>query len=357
MPIKIRNIFFLTRTELYTGLVILVVTLAAVAGSRLSRLYNTRSVYSEQSVELYFNDKFDLKRLAQVLSDSGVVDDRGEMMWAGRLLGWRSFHPGHYEIEGGYSYDVFLSKLARGIQDPVRVTIVPGSTPARIAVSISSKMQFDSATIAAKMKDSTLLSSFGLTGNQLIGRFLPNTYSFYWTSSPETVVKRVLAEFENKVLVPYEARFEELDKTVDEILSLASIIEWEANIEDEKKRISGLYWNRLDRGMRLQADPTINYAVGERRRLLYEDYQIDHPYNTYLHPGLPPGPITNPALGSIEAALYPEQHDYLYMVASPEGYHAFSETYEEHQRKSEKWRQWLREQYRLKRQRENGNSR
>ncbi len=104
--------------------------------------------------------------------------------------------------------------------------------------------------------------------------------------------------------------------------------------------------------MRLQADPTINYVIGERRRILYEDYKIDHPYNTYINSGLPPGPITNPSLSSIEAALYPENHDYLYMVASPDGSHDFSETFEEHKRKSAKWRQWLQEQYRIKRQRE-----
>jgi UPF0755 protein len=106
--------------------------------------------------------------------------------------------------------------------------------------------------------------------------------------------------------------------------------------------------------MRLQADPTVNYAIGERRRLFYEDYRVRHPFNTYRIKGLPPAPINNPALSSIKAALQPEEHDYLYMVAEPgaTGYHVFTKTYAAHKRESRKWTQWLREQYRIKEQRE-----
>src|SRR5699024_5296026 len=125
-----------------------------------------------------------------------------------------------------------------------------------------------------------------------IGYLYPNTFKMYWTISPEEAVKRILEVFDISVVQPNKKRFAELDKTVEEILTLASIVEWEARKQEEKAIISGLYWNRLDRGMRLQADPTVNFAVGERRRLLYQDYEVDHPYNTYLHAGLPPGPIT-----------------------------------------------------------------
>lgn len=343
-------------TEIIVGAIILVFVGGLVGGSRLSRLSNSKAIYSEEPVGIYLKESKSLEELSTMLADSGLVDSRNELMWAGKLLGWRNFNPGHYEIDGGYSYDVFLSRLARGIQDPVEITILPGQTEDRIAESLIASMEFDSTALYNTLSDSLFLEEIGVQRKKLIGRLFPNTYSIYWTSSPEAVIKRVLKEFDKAVYENYKQRFEELDRSVNEIVTLASIIEWEATHEEEKATISGLYWNRLRRGMRLQADPTVNYAINERRRLLYQDYEVDHPYNTYKYRGLPPGPITNPSLSSIEAALFPSDHDYLYMVASPEGYHVFSETFEEHKEHSEKWRQWLREQYRIKRQKEAENS-
>jgi UPF0755 protein len=191
-----------------------------------------------------------------------------------------------------------------------------------------------------------------LTGEKLLSRMLPDSYDMYWTSSAENVVARLLAEFNRRVKEELAEEIETHNLTLDEIVTLASIVEWEARDNAEKPKISGLYQNRLERGMLLQADPTVLYALGERRRLLFADYQYNHPYNTYQNSGLPPGPITNPDLSSIRAVLFPEQHDYLYMVATPEGTHQFSRTFREHQRASEEWRRWLREQYRIKRERE-----
>lgn len=322
------------------------------AGSRLARLANSKSIASENPVNLYLEASIDLDQLSTMLADSGVVASKDEVMWAGKLLGWRSFHKGHYQIDGGYSYEVLLSRMAKGIQDPIALTILPGITKQRFADHVVEKMKFDSTAFDSALNDSSLLAELDIDKKDFLGRMLPNTYSIYWTSTPENLIKRINNEFQKVVVEPYADRFEELDMTIGEIVTLASIIEWEANSNEEKKKISGLYWNRLNRGMKLQADPTVNYAVKERRRLLYEDYRINHPYNTYLHRGLPPGPITNPSLSSIQAALYPADHDYLYMVASPEGTHVFSETFEEHKQESAKWREWLREQYRQKRQAE-----
>ena len=180
----------------------------------------------------------------------------------------------------------------------------------------------------------------------------PETYRVYWTSTPKEIIRRVLSEFNESVTEPFTEEANEKGYTISEILTMASIVEWEAKIEEEKPVIAGLYWNRIDRRMRLEADPTVNFALGERRRLLFEDYKYQHPFNTYLNRGLPPAPITNPSLSTIIATLRPADHDYLYMVANPEGGHEFSRTFAEHQEASERWRKWLREQYRIKRQQE-----
>lgn len=323
-----------------------------VAESRWSRLYQEPALSAEQAVDVYLPEDTDAAGLADVLADEYILVSREEFDWAAQTLHWNRFRAGRYELRQDISYEKLLSKIGKGLQDPMRVTILPGQSEARILRIIPGAFQFDSTVFKQTLADSSFLANAGTNAQELIGRLYPATYDFYWTADPETVVGRMLDTFNDNIISEYSQRFEELDKSVNEIITLASIIEWEAGRNDEKPTISGLYWNRLERGMRLQADPTVNFAVGQRRRLLYKDYEVDHPYNTYIHQGLPPGPITNPSKSSIEAALFPESHDYLYMVASPEGGHNFSETYREHQRKSAEWREWLEEQYRIKEERE-----
>ncbi|WP_246043090.1 endolytic transglycosylase MltG [Fodinibius saliphilus] len=349
--LNIRSNTAISSDELIMGLLVLFISAFLVAESRWSRLHNEQAIYSDSAHHLYLHEKTDLTELSDSLSKAGIVKNREELRWAAELLGWKRFREGHYLIDKKYTYDAFLSKLARGIQDPVSVTILPGKSVGKIAAMVSEDMQFDSLSFRKVIRDSSILEKQKLTPRGVIGRLYPNTYSLFWTASPRKFFKRILSEFDKAVIKPNKSKFEKLDYTVDEIVTLASIVEWEAKSKAEQATISGLYWNRLERGMRLQADPTVNYAVGERRRLLYEDYRIDHPYNTYQYRGLPPGPITNPSSGAIEAALYPEKHDYLYMVASPDGTHSFSKTFEEHKRKSAEWRKWLQKQYRIKEQR------
>jgi len=342
----------LSVTELISGLGLLLIVILAVSGSRLMRLEGGDSINAEREYDIYLSESINLDRLSDIFADSGIVNDTTELKWAARLLGWNRFSNGHYKIEGTYSYDSLLSKMARGIQDPVTVTLIPGSTEDRLVDRMINTFQFDSLAFYSTLNDSSFIAGLGIDRKDLLGRLYPDTYSLYWTATPESVLERILSEFQNSAVEPNKEAFNEIGKTVDEIVTLASIIEWEATRDEEKRKISGLYWNRLNRGMRLQADPTVNFVVKERRRLLYDDYEIDHPYNTYMNRGLPPGPITNPSLSSIEAALNPASHDYLYMVASPEGTHVFSETFEEHKKESAKWRKWIREQYREKRRRE-----
>jgi UPF0755 protein len=143
----------------------------------------------------------------------------------------------------------------------------------------------------------------------------------------------------------------EQDLTPDEVLRMASIVEWESHHEPEKPTVAGVYLNRLHDGWPLQADPTVQYAVmqseGQKRRLLYSDYQIDHPYNTYNYRGLPPGPVNNPSPSSINAVLHPEAHKYYFFVAKGDGTHLFSRTLREHNRNAQEY-------YRLMRQRRAG---
>jgi len=346
------NLTSINRSELITAFVVFIIVLSVVVTSRLTRLTGNEAIEISTNIQLTFTEISDLDDLEYKLDSLSVSYDSEELRWAATLLGWRKYQRGSYHFEGHYSYNDFLSKMTRGIQDAVEIIILPGITIERYSSVIAEQMHFSRDELLSVFSDSVFLQEKGLSSQELFGRMLPNTYLTYWTRTPKEIINQILNEFNNKVTEPYEGRFKELRYDVDQIVTLASIVEWEAKFTEEKPRISGLYWNRLDRGMRLQADPTVNYALGERRRLLFEDYEYDHPYNTYVNRGLPPGPITNPSLNTIEATLFPEDHNYLYMVANPEGGHVFTETFSEHQRESEKWRIWLREQYRIKRQQE-----
>jgi len=329
-----------------TGLVLLFLASAAVVGgSRLMRLKDTSAIHPQHATDLYLRNKVHLPRLSYILVDSlHIASNKKELRWAANLLGWHSFQPGHYAINHNFTYESLLSKLAKGNQDPVSVTIVPGKREPSIALTLARKMRFDSAAVLQALKDSSFLAKEHLTRKTALGHLFPETYKFYWTSPPKIVLKHIFNEFNQKVIQPYHARFDSLKLSQKGIITLASIIEGEAAHNDEKPVISGLYWNRLKKNMYLQADPTVLYALKKRRRLHFKDYNVDSPYNTYKHKGLPPGPINNPSLSSIKAALFPANNDYLYMVARPNGYHSFSKTYAKHRQQSKKWRNYLRSQ-------------
>lgn len=340
---------FLSKREFLLLLLTGSLVAIAVFSSRTYRLYNSAAISSEILTELYLHERTDLMTLGEKLDSLGVDVDKKELEWAGRVLGWRFFRTGLYHIEGGYSYTDLLSKMARGIQDAASVTVLPGVDRERLSLQLSNQLRADSASFSVIFSDSSDLAlELGLTGEELFSRMLPNTYDIYWTASPENVVRRILNEFNRAITARYENEINSSDYNLNEIITLASIVEWEARVRDEKAKIAGLYLNRLNRNMLLQADPTVLYALGERRRVLFEDYQVDHPYNTYIIRGLPPGPITNPDEVSIRAVLEPMEHDYLFMVASPDGSHHFSRTFEEHRQASAEWRRWLQEQYRIR---------
>jgi UPF0755 protein len=346
-----------SKKEITALLLLFVVVFFSTLLSRNTRLFNTSITGTPGSFEVLIEESVRVDGLIDELDTLEVDFNREELIWAANTLGWRKYQSGRYLLSNEDSYSEFLSKLGRGIQDPGSVTILPGIDANRLSRNLSNQLKADSLSFRQIFKDSSeIAQEFGLTGEQLFSRMLPETYQMYWTSSPESVVRRVHSEFQKSVTDRYSDEIEQNSLSLDEIITLASIVEGEARLNEEKSKISGLYLNRLDRGMRLQADPTVIYALGERRRLLYKDYEFDHPYNTYRIRGLPPGPITNPDLNSIRAVLFPEDHDYLYMVATPDGSHRFSETYSEHQQASEEWRQWLREQHRIKQEREQESS-
>lgn len=329
---------------------ILIVAFVWIYADRTIRLYGGSQVVLSKPVFIHSDSDLD-GFLSVVASDTFDVD-LDLMRWSANELGLGTFRAGRYDFKEPVSRADLLTKINRGEQDPVHLRVPTAMMRANLAIRLSNQMRFTAAEFDSVSRDSSLLTSLNVQEHHLIGRLLPDTYQFYWTASPEDVIRRIHATFVNRVQERYQSRLDSLGWTVDEATTMASIIEWEVRHVDEMARVSGLYWNRIRRRMPLQADPTVNFAIGERRRLYHSDYRLDHPYNTYRFRGLPPGPLNNPRLIAIEAALYPESHNYIYMVANPEGYHTFTRTYAEHLRESRKWVIWLNEQVRMRQERQ-----
>lgn len=317
----------------------------AIAGAWIIFGPNTQSYEGSRSVKIPPQTGF--QAATDSLSSAGILASSRTFDWMGRATGWGGqIKAGHYRIDAGASnYDI-LSTLRRGLQSPIRVTIPPGTRPEIMAMLAGSVMHFDSAEMEAALSDPELAAELGTDTSTLFGYMLPESYDFYWlTSAPEVVrrIKQYFDQFYDRELAEY-AQANDMDK--EDVVTLASIIEWETHIEGERARVAGVYLNRLRIGMPLQADPTVQFAVmaneGQKRRLLYEDYRLEHAFNTYLFQGLPPGPITNPSPASLRAVANSEDHDYLYFVATGDGDHVFSESFQEHVRAANRYRETMR---------------
>ncbi len=321
---------------------VFLLALGMVYADRASRLDDSESIELFRPVLIHQDSS--IESLIKVMIADTARFDPINLKWAAFEFGVDSVRAGRYVFEEPTSFYDFLRKLSRGRQDPLQLRVSTAQFQKNLSIRISNQMRFTAAEFDSVSRDSAFLASLDVTADHLIGRLLPDTYEFYWTASPEQVITRIHDTFKSRVTEKYASRLDSLGWTVDQATTMASIIEWEVKHVDEMARVSGLYWNRLRIGMPLQADPTVNYAIGERRRLFFSDYRFNHPYNTYRHKGLPPGPLNNPRLVAIEAALYPESHPYLFMVANPEGYHTFTKTFAEHKLESRKWTKWLNEQ-------------
>jgi UPF0755 protein len=195
------------------------------------------------------------------------------------------------------------------------------------------------------MNDNGYLQQYGFTKETILGMFVPNTYEFWWNTSADAFFERMNKEYKRFWNMERSGRANEMNFTKNEVITLASIIVNETNKEDEYRKIAGVYINRLNHGMRLQADPTVKFALGdfERKRILTKDTYIDSPYNTYMNDGLPPGPISIPSVKAIESVLKYERHDYLYFCAKEDfsGYHNFANTLDQHNKNARSYQKAL----------------
>jgi len=266
------------------------------------------------------------------LEDDGLV----ESSWPVRWYAWfhrleRKIQSGTYEFTVGERPDGILGRLVSGDILKISVTVPEGYTIWEIAGAFASA-GVDSIALLEAIADPSPLRATGTEAVSMEGYLFPDTYNVPWEILPSDVVTTMTQRFDTVFDQEMNARAAQLSRSVHQIVTLASIIEAETQVPQERPVVSAVYNNRLQRGMRLEADPTVAYAMGGfKGRLLYADLEIDSPFNTYKNKGLPPGPICSPGRASIMAALYPDTvTTAIYFVARGDGSHIFSHTLNEH---------------------------
>lgn len=254
---------------------------------------------------------------------------------------------GRYNIPNGLNYVKLIELLIEGSPvSQILVTLPEGIWQNEVAQILHRNLNIDSTKVIELSKSRSFLKYLNLDVNNLEGYLLPESYYFYSNTDAEEILKKLKIEMDKFFTPKLEARMKELKMTKNQILTLASIIDGESNLVSEFKTISGVYHNRLKRGMPLQADPTVQYLIRDKRknRVLKKDLLIKSKFNTYMYTGLPPAPINNPGKDAIMAALYPEKTGYLFFVADGRGGHKFAKSLSEHEQNVSKYRQWRRSQ-------------
>ncbi|MBR3433668.1 MAG: endolytic transglycosylase MltG [Bacteroidaceae bacterium] len=279
-------------------------------------------------------------------------DDTRDSVWQKTGLGWRGnmlnlvlpfkkVRTGRYDVGQDIPTLTLYRKLRNGQQDPIHLTIPTSRTIEKLAGTLSRKLMLDSLTLVNAFRDEEICRQAGYNTATLPAMFIPNTYEVYWDISLEGLVRRM--QKENKAFwnTEREEKAKALNMSHEEICTLASIVDEETANDAEKPTIAGLYLNRLKKGMPLQADPTVKYAVGDfsLRRITGEHLKKESPYNTYLNTGLPPGPIRIASIAGLDAVLNHQHHNYLYMCAKADfsGTHEFAATFSEHKKNARKY--------------------
>ncbi|WP_340114166.1 endolytic transglycosylase MltG [Maribellus mangrovi] len=326
-------------------LIIIVFAIAfIIVGARAYQLYhyvfdaNVRMDYV-----LLIKDSTTYDQLVQQLQEDEVLDNYKAFRWVSKKKNFRhKIKPGRYELQKDMTTNALVNKLRSRAQDPVDVVFNNVRLKEDLAGKVSKYIWADSTSIIKLFSDTDQIEEWGFNSETFRSMFIPNTYEMYWTTEAHEFAERMNEEYYRFWNVERKEKAEAMNLSPAEVTTLASIVEQETAKRDEMPRVAGLYINRLNRGILLQADPTVKYALGDFgiKRVLNKHLEIDSPYNTYKYAGLPPGPISFPSISAIDAVLHHEDNNFIYMCAKEDfsGYHNFAATLTQHNRNAAKYR-------------------
>lgn len=311
-----------------TGIALLISSIFAIAQI-------TKRVAVADDTRIYIPTGADYGDLCDTLAKHNVISQTTTFALMSKLRGLdKHVKSGSYVVKPGMTYLQLVQKLYTGNQNPIRITIGKYRTVRGLCDAVATQMEFTPDTLYHILTDKAFCEVYHHTPQTIIGAFTQNTYEVYWNTSPKRFVERMMMETDAFWNDERCRKLEALGLSRNEVVTLASIVEEETNKGDEKADIASVYLNRLRKGMRLEADPTVKYATGDftLRRILAKHLQTPSPYNTYLNTGLPPGPICLPSSESIDAVLANKKTAYIYFCAKEDfsGYHNFAATYQQH---------------------------
>lgn len=332
----------------FTGLVIAGLVGAIVGYGYYKRIFKANVPDELADPYLHIPTGSDFEAVTERLKSGNFIRNEDSFIWVAEQMNYKRdvMRAGRFKIEPGWSNRQLIAHLRGGKQAPVNVIFNNARLPEELAGKISKFIEADSLSIIQLLTDESYLREKGYRPETVISLFIPNTYEFFWNTNAEQFLERMIKEhdrFWSKN--DRTAKAEKLNLTREEVYTIASIVERETTNNEEKPTIAGVYLNRIRKGMRLEADPTVVFANRDftLKRVLYKHLEFDSPYNTYLYAGIPPGPISLASISSIDAVLNAEDHDYIFFVARGDGSgtHAFARTLAGHNRNISTYRKNL----------------
>ncbi len=285
------------------------------------------------------------KSIAKNLKAEGLIKSELIFTFYARLKGaGGKIIAGEHKLADNMNLRAILEELENnaGVSNEKKITLIEGWRADEIGAYLEKQNLVSQKEFLAEIKTDQWREQYdflsGITAKTLEGFIFPDTYRVFKNAGADGIIKKCLANFDAKLTAAMRAEIKEQNKTIFEVITLASIVEREARTAEDKKMVADIFWKRLDKGIGFQSDATVNYITGKNAmRPSLADLQIDSPYNTYKYRGLPPGPIANPGLDAIMAAIYPRHNDYYYFINDSEGTTYYAKTYEEHRRNIEKY--------------------
>jgi len=324
------------RGRIAGGSVLLVLLVLGLGGYwAWNKVTGPAASFSEASRVLYIPRGADFEQVVDSLTHIGAIQDEGAFRWLCEQKKYTTtVKPGRYRISNGTSMNALVNMLRSGEQEPVRVTFSSIKRLPELAGKLGRVLEPDSLAFLQVLMDDDMQRKAGYSRESFIASFIPNTYEFWWTTTPEQFITRMGKEHATFWTAERKAKADALKLSTTEVSTLASIVQAETVKRSDAPKIAGVYLNRLRIGMPLQADPTLKFALGmdSISRVLHKDMEVVSPYNTYKNLGLPPGPINMPETSMIDAVLNAEKHDNLYFCARADlsGYSDFAKSYDQH---------------------------
>lgn len=321
---------------MFKKITILFIIVALIGGGMAWKyFYGSATAFSDKSYTLFIKTNSTYSEVYDDLKKNNVLKNPGAFNWlAGKMEYTSKIKAGKYLIKNGTGAYQLLQMLRSGAQEPVNLTITKLRLPENLSALAGRKLECDSASMMRFLTNADSLKKYGLDSNTLMTAVIPNTYSFFWNSTPSKIFSRLFSESKAFWTAGRIQKAKERGLTPQKAYTLASIVEEETNANEEKDTIASVYLNRMKQNMNLGADPTVKFALRDfgLKRILNIHLQTASPYNTYRQPGLPPGPICTPSPVTIDAVLDAPETNYLFFVASSDfnGRHRFAVNYTEH---------------------------